>query len=531
MSLEGTISGTQRLSGNVIPRGNDGISPTIDIAPIEGGTRVTITDINGTKQFDVLGSISKEQIEELIRENLENNPPDFNESDPTVPAWAKQATKPKYTAEEVGALPVNSLQPAINEALAQAKASGEFDDLAIVNDGKGSVVTINDSINRPLRGLTLYGKTTQNITLGKNLFNAVAWFESHGFTKQEDGSWLCKQISEVCWTNTEKIKGSMYITAIAKKDTTAIPLYFQVFYTDGTRDSALELRSIGEFVTLTAKSNSEKTVDYIRWTYSSAGEYYLKGVMFSFIDNEYEPYTNGVASPSPDYPAELVNAGASGAIHVTVTDGTEADVQNLNVSTPNGLPGVPVSSGGNYTDENGRQWICDEIDFAKGMYVKRTDTVDMGTLHWGMKSAGLFFTWSLKTAMTNGILCDKYVVGHHDEVYETPQKDMAICVGGSNGSRFIGLANSNFSGDVSGTATELAKSLIGTTLLYSLLEPIETPLSAEEIEAYKALHTNKPNTTIYNDAGAGLNVKYVADTKSYVDNKFNMLVSAIVNNA
>lgn len=127
MSLKGTISGTQRLNGNVIPRGNDGISPTIDIAPIEGGTRVTITDINGTKQFEVLGSISNEQIEELIRSYLENNPPDFNESDPTVPAWAKQATKPKYTAEEVGALPADSLQPAINDALAQAKASGEFD--------------------------------------------------------------------------------------------------------------------------------------------------------------------------------------------------------------------------------------------------------------------------------------------------------------------------------------------------------------------------------------------------------------------
>lgn len=126
MSLKGTISGKQRLTGSLTPRGNDGLSPTIDIAPIEGGTRVTITDINGTKHFDVLGSISKEQIEELIREHLESNPPDFNESDPTVPAWAKQATKPKYTAEEVGALSADSLQPAINDALAQAKVSGEF---------------------------------------------------------------------------------------------------------------------------------------------------------------------------------------------------------------------------------------------------------------------------------------------------------------------------------------------------------------------------------------------------------------------
>lgn len=82
------------------------------------------------------------------------------ESDPTVPAWAKEPSKPTYTASEVGALPDTTVIPtvptnvsaftndagyltehqdisgkldasklpeAVNEALAQAKASGEFD--------------------------------------------------------------------------------------------------------------------------------------------------------------------------------------------------------------------------------------------------------------------------------------------------------------------------------------------------------------------------------------------------------------------
>lgn len=51
----------------------------------------------------------------------------FEETDPTVPAWAKAASKPTYTAAEVGALSADSLPGAINDALAQAKASGEFD--------------------------------------------------------------------------------------------------------------------------------------------------------------------------------------------------------------------------------------------------------------------------------------------------------------------------------------------------------------------------------------------------------------------
>lgn len=32
----------------------------------------------------------------------------YTETDPTVPAWAKAASKPKYTAAEVGALPLNT---------------------------------------------------------------------------------------------------------------------------------------------------------------------------------------------------------------------------------------------------------------------------------------------------------------------------------------------------------------------------------------------------------------------------------------
>lgn len=47
--------------------------------------------------------------------------------------------------------------------------------------------------------------------------------------------------------------------------------------------------------------------------------------------------------------------------------------QSMSFTTPNGLPGIPVSSGGNYTDENGQQWICDEVDLGRGVYVQRVD--------------------------------------------------------------------------------------------------------------------------------------------------------------
>ena len=45
--------------------------------------------------------------------------------------------------------------------------------------------------------------------------------------------------------------------------------------------------------------------------------------------------------------------------------------QLLALPTPNGLPGIPVTSGGNYTDPSGQQWVCDEVDFTREVMVQR----------------------------------------------------------------------------------------------------------------------------------------------------------------
>lgn len=47
--------------------------------------------------------------------------------------------------------------------------------------------------------------------------------------------------------------------------------------------------------------------------------------------------------------------------------------QLLTLPTPNGLPGIPVTSGGNYADSTGQQWVCDEVDLTRGVRVQRVD--------------------------------------------------------------------------------------------------------------------------------------------------------------
>lgn len=47
--------------------------------------------------------------------------------------------------------------------------------------------------------------------------------------------------------------------------------------------------------------------------------------------------------------------------------------QLLTLPTLTGLPGIPVTSGGNYTDPQGQQWVCDEVDLERGVKVQRID--------------------------------------------------------------------------------------------------------------------------------------------------------------
>lgn len=104
--------------------------------------------------------------------------------------------------------------------------------------------------------------------------------------------------------------------------------------------------------------------------------------------------------------------------------------QSMSVTTPNGLPGIPVTSGGNYTNENGQQWICDEVDLGRGVYVQR---VDKG-------------------------------------------------------------------------AFDATKALTEQSVI--LATPIETPLTASEIAAYKSLRTYRGTTIVEAEDKAGIYVKY-----------------------
>ena len=76
------------------------------IAVKEVGTDGKPTDFEAK---DMTGGASTEEIKEAVGAYMQEHP--FEETDPTVPDWAKRPEKPTYTAEEVGALPDNTKIP------------------------------------------------------------------------------------------------------------------------------------------------------------------------------------------------------------------------------------------------------------------------------------------------------------------------------------------------------------------------------------------------------------------------------------
>lgn len=72
-----------------------------------------------------MGGAKPDDIAKAVADYLAEHP--VEETDPTVPEWAKAEKKPTYTAAEVGAVAQADLQAATDAALAQAKASGAFD--------------------------------------------------------------------------------------------------------------------------------------------------------------------------------------------------------------------------------------------------------------------------------------------------------------------------------------------------------------------------------------------------------------------
>ena len=166
------------------------------------------------------------------------------------------------------------------------------------------------------------------------------------------------------------------------------------------------------------------------------------------------------------------------------------------IQMPITLNAIPVSSGGNYTDQSGQQWICDEVDLERGVLVQRTRTMvfsDSSGFVVEQTNNGIRFLYTVKnlkktdtqTADANAF-CSALVLGNAGGTWITP--DIFTI---NNMTLFVRFKNIT-------SLDELRQYLQQTpmSLTAILVTPIETPLTSVEIADFNAFITYYPVTNI-----------------------------------
>ena len=237
-------------------------------------------------------------------------------------------------------------------------------------------------------------------------------------------------------------------------------------------------------------------------------------------------------TPTPDAPVPIVSAGDSGSVAVTLSDG-KGKTQTLTLSTPNGLPGIPVKSDGNYTDPQGQQWVCDEVDLERGVRVQRVGKAEIKRVDvskdpkWYDANKSYSYEVTLFTSffLNNPAFqaaepCNRFIMKTFNGFY-----NHGIETGGLSNQNYAVFNISKTLG-ICTTAEEFKAWFNENVVLYKILAtPIETPLTPDEIAAYKALTAYGPDTVVQASDGAGIKLDYQRDVNLVVKNLEDAMAS------
>ena len=356
------------------------------------------------------------------------------------------------------------------------------------------------SVDAPFNALSIYGKSTQNgtptpdapipidsnegdlriTTCGKNLFDPALLEDDSLFDKSytSSGFWILKVL-----VPNEDITISVEKTSNANNSFLAVSA-------DGNNSASKYWFIHGTMVTDSTPLYRTLSKD------SHTGSIYLYlGATKDRVD------------------AILPNVGyIQIEVGSTVSDYEPYIAKTITISIPNGLPGIPVSSGGNYTDSDSRQWVCDEIDFKRGKYIQRVwRKMFDGSESWGLYNTSLYLGFNISILPEAMQAREGYCSAMRVHGISSSYHDV-ICFGANNTTIYLPL-NSFRDDTLDDSGLSNWKAYLQEnpmTVMTYLTNPIERELAPEEVAAYKALHTYSPSTVVMNDAGVWMKVGYKA---------------------
>lgn len=177
--------------------------------------------------------------------------------------------------------------------------------------------------------------------------------------------------------------------------------------------------------------------------------------------------------------------------------------QTLTINTPNGLCGIPVDTGGNYTDSTGQQWVCDEVDFERGVFVQRIKKSTVKTLDRLQETGeqGRYADWFLFSGYASAEVKSIIAIASYF-AWGAPQPLKWIGAVNLGGLYISPPKNTDYTVD---TLKSYLTPLLPFEVCGVLATPIETPLTAAELAAYKAIKSYPHYTHI--ESAAELRVK------------------------
>lgn len=190
-----------------------------------------------------------------------------------------------------------------------------------------------------------------------------------------------------------------------------------------------------------------------------------------------------------------------------------ADPKSITIPTPNGLPGIEVddASIATYTDPDGKTWVCDEIDVERGVYVQRINHIRLlSTMTWSSAGGTTNYRyWTVNNDFAGQI---QPVRCSHLTLAASWSEHM------NNTSPSVYLyKDSAWNDGRLSFATQMATNDEWIAFLdandvyvdYPLATPIETPLTRDQILAFRNYSSHDGGTNIlFDPVEPGVEVEY-----------------------